>query len=349
MTLALEAAVAIGIASACAVLRVPRASFYRAQKALAAPGDALVTPAEVVAGEPPAAVRSTPRALSKEERNTVLALLHEGRFADQAPAEVYATLLDEGRHLCSERTMYRILAANREVHERRRQRRHPVYAAPELMATAPNQLWTWDITKLRGPNKGTYFHLYVMLDVYSRCVVGWMAAEQELAALAKTFIAETCATHSIHQDQLTIHADRGTSMKSKAVALLLADLGVIKSHSRPSVSNDNPYSESAFKTLKYRPDFPERFGSLADARTHCTAYFTWYNGGHHHAGIGLLTPHDVHGGRAAAVLAKRATVLNSAYAARPERFVNHPPRPASLPAAVWINKPREKPTPTLQA
>ena len=216
------------------------------------------------------------------------------------------------------------------------------------MATGPNQLWTWDITKLRGPVKGEYFQLYVILDAYSRYVVGWMVMGEELAVLAKEFLDDTCQRHGINRAQLTIHADRGTSMKSKQVALLLADLGVIKSHSRPSVSNDNPFSESQFKTLKYRPDFPDRFGSLADARAHCVKFFRWYNTEHHHVGIGLLTPHDVHFGLAAELLAQRAVILAAAYAAHPERFVNRAPRPAELPNAVWINKPKEPSTPTLQ-
>lgn len=338
MTVVREKSAVVGVALLCAVLGLPRASFYRAIKAPGVPQERRAAPDKLV-----------PRALSSDERGVVLALLHEERFVDQSPAEVYATLLDEGRHLCSERTMYRILAANDEVKERRRQRRHPVYAAPELMATGPRQLWTWDITKLRGPNKGDYFHLYVMLDAYSRYVVGWMAATEELALLAKDFIDETCQAQGITQDMLTIHADRGTSMKSKQVALLLADLGVIKSHSRPSVSNDNPFSESQFKTLKYRPDFPERFGSVHDVRTHCTKFFNWYNCDHHHVGIGLLTPRDVHLGLAQQRLDKRALVLDAAYAANPNRFVNQPPKPGLLPSAVWINKPTETTTPVFQA
>ena len=222
-----------------------------------------------------------PRALSHIEELHVLELLNSARFCDLSPAETYATLLDEGLYLCSERTMYRILAAHAEVKERRNLLRHPVYAAPELMATKPNDVWTWDITKLRGPGKGDYFHLYVILDLYSRYVVGWMVSASESGEQAEQFIDDTCARHGITRGQLTVHADRGTSMRSKTVALLLADLGVIKSHSRPSVSDDNPYSEAQFKTLKYRPDFPDRFGSLEDARAHCKRFFAWYNTEHY--------------------------------------------------------------------
>ena len=273
----------------------------------------------------------------------MLAVLHEERFADRAPAEVHAQLLDETRYLCSERTMYRILDENQEVRERRDQLRHPAYAAPELLATRPNELWSWDITKLAGPAKWTYFYLYVILDVFSRSVVGWMVAHRESAALAKKLIADTCARQGIVPEQLTLHADRGSSMTSKAVALLLSDLGVTKSHSRPHVSNDNPFSEAQFKTLKYRPEFPDRFGSIEDARAFCQAFFTWYNTEHRHSGIGLLTPEDVHLGRAALRLAVRAEVLAGAYDAHPERFVRGVPRPAAPPTAVWINPPKSSP------
>jgi putative transposase len=252
-------------------------------------------------------------------------VLNEQRFADLAPAEVHATLLDEGRYLCSERTMYRVLAENAEVRERRDQLRHPAYKAPELLATAPNQLWSWDITKLLGPQKWTYFHLYVILDVYSRYVVGWMLAHRESAVLAERLIRETCERQGIQRDQLTIHADRGTSMRSKPVALMLADLGVTKSHSRPHVSNDNPFSESQFKTMKYRPDFPERFGAIEHGRAHCCDFFGWYNNEHRHGGLGLVTPHDVHHGLAGARLEARDAVLAAAFAARPERFPSGAP------------------------
>ncbi len=270
----------------------------------------------------------------------MLDALHEQRFVDLAPAEVYATLLDEGRYLCSERTMYRLLAAHQELRERRNQFRHPHYAAPELLARRPNQLWSWDITKLLGPAKWTYFYLYVMLDVFGRYAVGWMIAHCESATLAERFIRETCARQGIERDQLTVHADRGPVMTSKPVALLLADLGVTKTHTRPHVSNDNPFSEAQFKTLKYRPALPERFGSIQDARAHCHVFFEWYNSEHHHAGLGLLTPADVHHGQADQRAAARATVLTAAYAAHPERFSAGRPRPPARPLEVWINPPK---------
>lgn len=280
-----------------------------------------------------------PRALVPEETKAVLDVLHEDRFADLAPAAVYATLLDENRYLCSERTMYRILAAHDEVRERRAQLIRSHYVAPELLATGPNQLWSWDITKLKGPATWTCFHLYVIIDVFSRYVVGWMVAPRESATLAERLIRETCERHGISRDQLTIHADRGTSMRSKLVAELLADLGVTKTHSRPHVSNDNPYSEAGFKTLKYRPDFPARFGSLEDARAYCVDFFAWYNTEHYHSGIGLQTPERVHYGLAQAVVNERAAVLAAAHAAHPERFVRGVPTPPALPTEVWINKP----------
>ena len=287
----------------------------------------------------PARPRSSPRALSAEERQDVLDVLHEPRVVDVAPGEVYATLLDEGHYLCSQRTMYRILAANQEVRERRNQLRHPSYAAPELLATAPNELWSWDITKLKGPAKWTYFYLYVILDVFSRYVVGWMVAERESAALAERLIEQTCERQGIARGQLTLHADRGSSMRSKDVALLLADLGVTKTHSRPYTATDNPYSEAQFRTLKYRPEFPDRFGCLQHSRSFCGPFFDWYNTEHRHSGLAMLTPQDVHYGLAAQRLAERAAVLAAAYAVHPERFPHGVPTPKTLPAAVWINQP----------
>ena len=272
------------------------------------------------------------------ERQGVLDLLHT-RFIDQAPAQVHATLLDEGTYLCSPRTMYRVLDAAHEIKERRDQVRRPHYAAPELLATRPNEVWSWDITKLLGPAKWTYFYLYVILDIFSRYVVGWMLAPHESAALAERLIGETCAKHGIQPGQLTLHADRGASMKSKPVALLLADLGVTKTHSRPHVSNDNPFSEAQFKTLKYCPQFPERFGSIEDGRAFGQVFFPWYNQEHRHSGLGFLTPAVVHFGQAATVRAHRQQVLAAAYAAHPERFVKGRPHPADLPTAVWINPP----------
>jgi len=313
----------VGVAPACRALGVPRACWYRHLQPAAAP-----------------APRPTPaRALAAAERQAVLDHLHSERFQDQAPAEVYATLLDEGQYVCSIRSMYRILAENQEVRERRDQLRHPQYQKPELLATAPNQVWSWDITKLLGPVKWTYFYLYVILDIFSRYVVGWMVADGESAALAGRLIADTCRKQNVSPGQLTLHADRGTSMTSKPVALLLADLGVTKTHSRPHVSDDNPYSESQFKTLKYRPEFPDRFGSLQDARAFCQPFFTWYNREHHHSGIALLTPEVVHYGRTEQVLQQRQLALEQAYQRKPERFVRACPTPPAPPTAAWINPP----------
>ena len=317
-----EMGVVLGIAVVCAAVGLARATYYRSLQ----PKMALAS-------------KRIPRKLRDDERAAVLAVLFEPRFADLAPAEVYATLLDEGRYLCSERTMYRVLAENCEVRERRNQLRHPNYAAPELLATGTNQLWSWDITKLHGPAKWTYYYLYAIIDVFSRYVVGWMVAHRETAALAQKLIEETCQRQRVLPGQLTIHADRGTSMTSKPVALLLSDLGVTKSHSRPHVSNDNPFSEAAFKTLKYRPAFPERFGSLEDARGACGDFFGWYNLEHHHSGLGLLTPHDVHHGLAQARIESRAATLAEAWRAHPERFSGGQPMPAPAPTVVWINKP----------
>ena len=261
---------------------------------------------------------------------------------DQPPAQVHAALLDEDTYLCSPRTMYRILDSVQEVKERRNQVRRPHYAKPELLATRPNEVWSWDITKLMGPAKWTYYYLYVILDIFSRYVVGWMLAPHESAALAEGLISETYAKQGIETGQLTLHADRGSSMKSKPVALLLADLGVVKTHSRPQVSNDNPFSESQFKTMKYRPEFPDRFGSIEDGRAFGHIFFPWYNDEHHHSGLGFLTPAVVHYGQADGVREKRKQVLAAAYAAHPERFVKGTPQPAELPSAVWINPPEKK-------
>jgi putative transposase len=279
--------------------------------------------------------------LAPSERQSVLDTLHSERFVDQAPAQVHAALLDEGQYLCSSRTMYRILDSAQEVKERRDQVRRPHFVRPELLATQPNQVWSWDITKLMGPAKWTYFYMYVLLDIFSRYVVGWMVAHRESAALAERLIGETCEKQRIKPGQLTLHADRGTSMTSKPVAFLLADLGVVKTHSRPQVSNDNPFSESQFKTMKYRPEFPDRFGSLQDSRSFGHVFFPWYNDEHHHSGLGFLTPAVVHYGLADAVREKRNEVLKAAYSAHPERFVRGAPEPAALPQAVWINPPEK--------
>jgi putative transposase len=281
--------------------------------------------------------------LSAGERERIVEVLDSERFCDLAPAQVWASLLDEGTYLCSITLMYRLLRARAEIRDRRRQARHPATIKPELVATAPRQVWSWDITKLRGPHKWTWYHLYVILDVYSRYAVGWAVAAQETAALAEALIAECLHVEGIGRDRLTIHADRGTSMTSKPVAHLLADLGVTRSHSRPHVSNDNPFSESQFKTLKYCPAFPERFANLEHARTFTDGFFDHYNHRHHHSGLALLTPADVHHGRADTVVAARQSVLNDFYARHPQRF-RKPPLAPQLPDAVWINRPEEVPT-----
>jgi putative transposase len=292
--------------------------------------------------------REVPRALTGTERAEILKVLHEDRFVDKAPAQVVATLLDEDRYLCSERTMYRLLDGAAEVRERRDQLQHPAYVAPELLAERPNELWSWDITKLPGPAKWSYFHLYVILDVFSRFVVGWMVAERESATLAEKLIEETCQRQDIGQAHLTIHADRGAAMTSKQVAHLLADLGVTKTHSRPHVSNDNPFSEAHFKTLKYMPAFPQRFGCLQDARAFLTAFFAYYNNEHRHSGIAMMTPYQVHHGLAPTVQHQREKVMRKAYQVHPERFVRGPSVVRSAPPKVWINPPAASPeaTPT---
>ena len=315
----------LGLATACDILQVPRSSIYRAR-------------------QPKPATRPQPelvRALSDAEREAVHHTLNSERFADQAPREVYATLLDEGTYLCSPRTMYRVLDEHAEVRERRAQLRHPAYAKPELLATRPNQVWSWDITKLLGPAKWIYYYLYVMLDIFSRYVVGWLIADREAGSLAELLIAEACAKQQIARDQLTIHADNGGPMIAKPVTLLMADLGVSPSHSRPHVSNDNPFSEAQFKTMKYQPDYPERFGSQVDARTWAQTFFPWYNDEHHHSGIGYLTPAAVHYGDASRLFAERQQTLKAAYAAHPERFVKGQPVPPALPMTVWINPPKQ--------
>lgn len=347
----------VGAKAACAAVGLARASYYRARPGAGQPGTATpsvtrpgeaITPAVVVPAPMPEPARQVqPRALSPAEREEVLAVLHSPRFADAAPATVYATLLDEGSYLCSESTMYRLLRERGETGDRRRHATHPAKVKPELVATAANQVWSWDITKLAGPAKWTYYYLYVILDIFSRYPTGWMVASRESAVLAERLIAESVRKQRVDRDQLTLHADRGSSMASKPVALLLADLGVTKSHSRPHCSNDNPYSEAQFKTLKYRPDFPSRFGSIEHARVFCDQFFAWYAHQHRHSGIGLHTPADVHYGRAPAIREARGRVLDAAYQATPERFVRKPPEPPKLPGTAWINKPgddKEQPT-----
>jgi putative transposase len=289
--------------------------------------------------------RPQPRALSPSERQAVRALLNSEDFVDKAPATVYHELLDEGVYVASVSTMYRILREHGEVKERRRQATHPARVKPELVATGPNEVWSWDITKLHGPAKWTYYYLYVIIDIYSRCVVGWLIAEAESALLAEKLLADTIAKQGIDCDMLTVHADNGSSMASKPVAFLLADLGVTKTHSRPHTSNDNPYSEAHFRTLKYRPDFPDTFGSVEDARAFCRRFFTWYNTQHRHSGIAWHTPHTVHYGQADVIRAARADVLAAAYTRNPERFVRKHPEPAALHPAVWINKPPDQDEP----
>lgn len=310
---------------ACRLLGKSRATHYRRQ-------------APPVHG-PPRPRPAPPNKLTEAERQHVLTLLRSPEYCDLAPAQVWARLLDDGVYLCSISTMYRLLAAAGETRERRRQRTHPARKKPELLARRPNEVYSWDITKLQGPQRGVYYELFVIIDIYSRYVVGWTVAQAETGALAESFIAEVLARQGIERDQLTLHADRGTSMTSKPVAQLLVDLGVARSHSRPHTSNDNPYSEANFKTLKYCPAFPGRFGSIQDARAFCTAFFEHYNHVHRHAGIGLHTPASVHYGTAAEIRAKRKDTLDAAYAANPARFNHRRPSPPTLPAVAWINDP----------
>ena len=328
------------IAWACKAVGLSRASLHRRETARRRPPSSCPMPARPM----PARPRPKPaRALDGAERRGVLDLLRAPRFVDLAPAEIYACLLDEGVYLCSIRTMYRVLAEHDEVRERRRQLRHPVYQKPELLATKPNEVWSWDITKLMGPVKWSYFYLYVILDIFSRRVVGWHIADAETATLFAPLIDETIEKHGVAPGQLTLHADRGGPMKAKATALLLADLGVTKSHSRPYTSNDNPFSESCFKTLKYQPQFPKRFGCIEDAKSFCRCFFDWYNRDHHHAGIGLMTPNQVHYGQVDAVYAARQKILDSAFETNPQRFVKTSPKPPRKPTAVWINPPTQRP------
>lgn len=327
-----ELAVAVGTVDACLAVGRPRATHYRRQRP--------------PAPKPPQERQPQPRALLPDERSGILELLNSERFVDEAPPTVYAKLLDEGRYLGSVSTMYRILRSVEEVRERRRVAVHPAYVKPELIAERPNQVWSWDITKLPGPEKWTWFYLYKIIDIFSRYIPGWMVASCESATLAGQLIAEAVRKQGVDRDQLIMHSDRGPSMASKPVALLLADLGVTKSFSRPHCPNDNPFVEASFKTLKYRPDFPDRFGSAEDARSFCTRFFNWYLYDHRHSGIGYHTPADVHYGRASLLREQRAAVLTAAYVVHPERFVRQPPEPPKLPAAAWINRPIEEVMPT---
>lgn len=314
-------------------MNVSRATFYRRRS-----------------NDPQPKPRPTPaRALSVDERKAVIDQLNSERFVDQSPRQVYAKMLDEGEYLCSVRTMYRILEENQSTRERRNQLKHPNYEKPELLATGPNEVWSWDITKLKGPETWTYYYLYVILDIYSRCVVGWMLAHREGADLAKQLIETTIEKQNVPREQLILHSDRGPSMTSHSVAQLLGSLGVTKSHSRPHVSNDNPFSESQFKTMKYRPEFPKRFGCYEDARGFCRDFFGWYNDEHYHSGIGLLTPSSLHYGQCEEIIDSRKQTLYAAWEKNPERFVNGIPKPGEIPQAVWINAPNRASEPKNEA
>jgi putative transposase len=315
---------------ACDQLAYPRSSYYRQQQ---------VKPTVT---EPRPVPTPSPRALPPAEQDRVRDLLNSERFADSSPRQMYGTLLDEGQYLCSVSTMYRILKANEEVRERRNQKRHPAYQKPELLATGPNQVWSWDITKLRGPVPHTYYYMYTILDIFSRYVVGYMIASRELASLARQLVADSCVKQGIEPAQLILHADRGSAMTSKTLALLLADLGVGKSHSRPYTSDDNPFSEAQFKTMKYRPGYPDRFGSSQDARNWAQPFIHWYNNEHRHTSLGLMTPATVHDGLAAELTGQRQVTLQAAYEKNPERFVKGTPVAPKLPTAVWINPPPAK-------
>lgn len=320
-----ELADEVGVTKACQTMGIPRSTFYYAQKP-----------------RKPSPSKPHPRKLSDEEETEIRKELNSERFQDKTPRDVYAALLDEGNYLCSWRTMYRILKKHDEVRERRDLLRHPSYKKPELLATRPNQVWSWDITKLLGPKKWTYYYLYVMIDIYSRYVPGWMIAERQTASLARVLIKETCEKQGIQQDQLTLHADRGAPMIAKSMALLLAELGVSKSHSRPYNSDDNPYSEAHFKTMKYRPDYPERFETKDQAGSWARSFFNWYNYEHYHSALKLMRPADVHYGRARQIILQRQQVLQMAYEKHPERFVKGPPVHPKIPGGVWINPPPDR-------
>jgi len=328
MTLIEEASQLIGVTIACRILAAPRSWYYRQKAAF---------------GQDREKPRSRPapkQTLSEAEKAEIRMVLNSERFADESPREVYATLLDEGRYLCHWRTMYRVLAKHEEVRERRNQRQHPQNAKPQLLAGKPNELWSWDITLLKGPARRLFYYLYVILDVYSRFVVGWMIAQGESSELAEILIAATCDKQNIRRDQLTLHADRGSAMRAKTLAQMLAELGVTKTHSRPYTPDDNPYSEAQFKTMKYRPDYPDRFESLDHARSWARAFFPWYNYRHHHTGLGLMTPAVVHFEQVDEVRAKRQRVLDAAYVTHPERFVKGRPIAPNAPDQVWINPPQ---------
>lgn len=327
MEAAKQLAQIVGVKEACEALNVPRSSYYYEPKQ-----------------SPPQSVleRTSSRAYTPEERDDILGMLVSHRFMDLPPRAVYARLLDEGKYYCSVSTMYRILRENKLVRERRNQRRHPTYVKPRLVATRSNQVWTWDVTRLPGPTPGTTYALYVILDLYSRYVVAWAIAPTESAAYAEQFLQDAIREHGIEPEQLILHSDRGAAMTSMKVSQLLGKLGVIKSFSRPRTSNDNPYSESQFKTMKYRPGFPKRFGSIEDAIEICREFFRWYNNEHYHTGLALLTPHQVHHGRTEEVIKQRNQVLAEAYARNPQRFVRKPPTAAEPADEVWINNPAKE-------
>lgn len=315
----------VGVKPACQSLNYPRSSYYRH-----------------ISSKPAIQTILHKRhhlRINNNKRLEILKLLNSERFMDKAPATIHANLLDDGIYICSERTMYRILAENQQVKERRKGHRKNNFAKPELLAERVNQVWSWDITKLKTNKKWRYFHLYVIMDIFSRYVVGWMIAERESEVLAQKLIKQTCFNQQIEPNQLYLHADRGASMKSKAVAQLLIDLKVEKSHSRPHTSNDNPYSEAQFKTLKYHVDFPDRFNNMTEAKLFCQKFFEWYNHEHKHAGIAMLSPYDVHYHKADVILKKRQAVLDEAFARHPERFSKKRPECRKLPRNVWINKP----------
>jgi putative transposase len=323
----------MGVSEACRVLGLPRSQMYpRPQPAPPAPGADGIHPAVI-----------SLRGLSPDERTTVLTTLNSPRFQDSTPREVYGTLLTEGLYLCHWRTMYRILDEHDLVRERRDQLRHPAYHKPQLLAQAPNRVWSWDITRLLSSIKWSYFYLYVIIDIFSRFVVGWMIAEEESALQAQHFISSTCAQHAIPPGQLIIHSDRGGPMTAKTTAQLFVDLGVTESHSRPHVSDDNPYSESAFKTLKYCPAFPDHFESREQADSWAGFFFDWYNYQHCHTSLALLTPAIVHFGQTPVVLTVRQTALDVAYTSHPERFIRHAPIAVQPPSSVGINWPKQKP------
>jgi putative transposase len=328
----------VGEVAACAALGVARASWCRMQ-----------------VDAPPRPPRPRPpRARADTERSEVLSMLDSDAFADKAPAQVYAALLDDGRYFCSVRTMYRVLAATHQVRKRRDQRRHPTYVKPQLEARGPNQVWSWDITKVAGPERGTYYCLYVVLDIFSRYVVAWAVAPSETAAIRQQVIDDACVRQGVVPGQLTVHADRGSPMTAKSTAQRSVDLGIAQSHSRPSVSDDNPFSEAAFKTFLYRPGMPARFGYLDDARARFAALIDWCNEVHYHSGIALLTAGDVRRGTAPVIIAPRQAVLDRAHQAHPERFVRGKPAHPTQPPVVRINPPATagsppSPTPSTEA